>query len=386
MLTLYRRHRKGCPQRDKGRSYRRCRCPIWADGLLKGVEVRQSMRTTVWDEAQEDLLELEKPKNDRRDPDPVTIQAAGAEFLADAQARKLKEPTLYKYRLLLRQLEDYAQQKGLRYIQEFDLPQTRRFRASWADGNIAALKKLERLRAFFRFAQESGWIAENPARKLAKPLVSQSPTMPYDREEMIRILAACEQYKDNYGRTSQPNAKRLRAFVMTLRYSGLRIQDTVTLAEDRLVDTKLFLYTAKSGVPVYCPLPDFVVEAVRSCTRTNPRYFFWSGESKPKSAVGDWQRALRKLFELACIPGGHAHRFRDTFAVELLLAGVPMERVSILLGHRSVKVTEKHYAPWVRARQEQLEQDVKRTWSEDPIALAATKGTPEVHGRKEAVN
>jgi len=32
-----------------------------------------------------------------------------------------------------------------------------------------------------------------------------------------------------------------------------------------------------------------------------------------------------------------------------------MERVSIVLGHSSIKVTEKHYSPWVRARQEQLE-------------------------------
>ncbi|MBZ5676414.1 MAG: tyrosine-type recombinase/integrase [Acidobacteriia bacterium] len=82
---------------------------------------------------------------------------------------------------------------------------------------------------------------------------------------------------------------------------------------------------------------------------------FWSGESKPKSAVGDWQRSLRKLFVLAGVPDGHAHRFRDTFATELLLSGVPIERVSMLLGHKSVEVTEKHYSPWVRARQEQLE-------------------------------
>jgi integrase len=45
--------------------------------------------------------------------------------------------------------------------------------------------------------------------------------------------------------------------------------------------------------------------------------------------------------------------YRRTFSVELLLAGVPIERVSILLGHQSVRITEKHYAPWVRARQEQ---------------------------------
>lgn len=38
-----------------------------------------------------------------------------------------------------------------------------------------------------------------------------------------------------------------------------------------------------------------------------------------------------------------------------------MDRVSVLLGRSSIKVAEKH-SPWVRARQEQLEADVRRTW------------------------
>ncbi len=54
--------------------------------------------------------------------------------------------------------------------------------------------------------------------------------------------------------------------------------------------------------------------------------------------------------------------FRDTFAIELLLAGVPIDQVSILLGHSSIKITEKHYSPWVKARQEQLESSVKQSW------------------------
>jgi hypothetical protein len=54
--------------------------------------------------------------------------------------------------------------------------------------------------------------------------------------------------------------------------------------------------------------------------------------------------------------------FRDTFAVEVLLAGVPIDQVSILLGHKSVKITEKHYAPWVKARQEQLAASVRNAW------------------------
>ena len=54
----------------------------------------------------------------------------------------------------------------------------------------------------------------------------------------------------------------MRALVFLLRYSGLRIEDALALGRIRIVDGKLFLYTAKTGTPAYLPLPDFVVEAV----------------------------------------------------------------------------------------------------------------------------
>ena len=80
------------------------------------------------------------------------------------------------------------------------------------------------------------------------------------------------------------------------------------------------------------------------------------------SAVKIWERTFQRVFELTKIPDGRIHRFRDTFAVELLLAGVPIDQVSILLGHSSVKITEEHYSPWVKARQEQLEAAVRKAW------------------------
>jgi hypothetical protein len=69
--------------------------------------------------------------------------------------------------------------------------------------------------------------------------------------------------------------------------------------------------------------------------------------------------------------------FRDTFAVELLLAGVPLDQVSILLGHSSVKITERHYAPFCKARQEQLAASVKLAWK---------KPTQSLLEKKEATN
>jgi integrase/recombinase XerD len=116
------------------------------------------------------------------------------------------------------------------------------------------------------------------------------------------------------------------------------------------------------------------------------RHYFWTGEGKVDTVAGNYRRSLRHLFKLAGVKGGHPHRFRDTFAVELLLAGVPLDRVSVLLGHRSIKVTEKHYTPWVRARQEQLEADLQRSWAHDPIFLSQIKGTAEIHEKLESIN
>ena len=77
-----------------------------------------------------------------------------------------------------------------------------------------------------------------------------------------------------------------------------------------------------------------------------------------------------------------SHRLRDTFAVELLLAGVPIERVSVLLGHQ-IRVTEKHYNPWVRSRQEPLEADVARAWKLDPVLKTKNFGTNQVPFRRD---
>jgi len=50
---------------------------------------------------------------------------------------------------------------------------------------------------------------------------------------------------------------------------------------------------------------------------------------------------------------------RDTFAVSLLVKGVSLEHVATLLGN-SVKIVQKHYAPWETKRQEALDEAISR--------------------------
>jgi integrase/recombinase XerD len=170
------------------------------------------------------------------------------EAISALEQRRLSP--MRKYKLLNRQMEEHAKTAGLRFLTEFDLAATSAFRAGWKDGPRSSAKKLERLRAFLRFAQKRKWVTENPATDVKAPKITLCPTLPFSREEVLRILAAVNEYKDEFPTRGADNARRIRALVLLLRYSGMRIGDAVSLAGDRIEGNRLFLYRQKTGVPV----------------------------------------------------------------------------------------------------------------------------------------
>lgn len=358
MLTIYRRHKKSCPHTS--RRYRRCKCPLHVEGSLASEHIRKSLDLTSWEAAEGLIHEWNVQGRIGLGSSSPSVGDAIRAFLADAEARALRPATLKKLETIFdKQFRAFCESRNVRELSQLTPSILTEWRASWADAPLAASKKLQRVRGFFHFCVRQEWLTKNPAVALRMPRVVQTPTLPFTDEEFEKILLACDRYpiKGIYG---AGNRLRLRAFVFLLRHSGLRIGDAVSLKRERVSEGKLFLYTAKTGTPVWLPLPGVVDAALSEVPSNN--YFFWSGSGLLKSAVADWQRSLRRLFGIARIEGGHAHRFRDTFAIGLLIAGVPIEDVSILLGHQSLAITLKHYSPWVRARQQKLEAAVMSSW------------------------
>jgi len=359
MLQLYRRHKKSCPHTS--RKYRRCKCPLWVQGTLAAEHVRKSLDLTSWEAAEALIHEWSVQGRIGLVRSSPSVGDAIRAFLADAEARALRPATLKKLETIFdKQMRAFCESRNVRELSQLTPSILTEWRASWADAPLAASKKLQRVRGFFHFCVRQEWLTKNPAVALRMPRVVQAPTLPFTDEEFEKILLACDRYpiKGIYG---TGNRLRLRAFVLLLRHSGLRIGDAVSLKRERVSEGKLFLYTAKTGTPVRVPLPANVIGSLDELPDEGD-YFFWSGNGLLKSAVADWQRSLRRLCDVAGIEGGHAHRFRDTFAIGLLVAGVPIEDVSLLLGHSSITVTEKHYAPFVLSRQQRLESRVRDTW------------------------
>jgi integrase/recombinase XerD len=361
-LALYRRHLVDCQHFPKGNRWTRCQCPIWVQGSIGGEAVRRSLNTTNWTAATTTIQGWQvSGQIGVLKPEVPTVEEAVKKFLDEAATRKLAATTIKKRRELLEgKLVPYCKHRGYRQLRQLTVDVLRAFRQTWKYSPLSAVKRLEYLRAFLRFCNESGWVESNPALTLKQTKVTHRPTMPFDADEVARIFDATERvaHKGRFG-------PQVRTMVLLLQYSGLRIQDAACLARSRLLGDKLFLYTQKTGTPVYCPLPKEVVAALASVPNGHEDHFFWDRKSTPESVVKSWDRVFAGVFAAAKPPikKGHPHRFRDTFAVSLLTQGVSLEHVSKLLGHSSIKVTERHYSPWVKARQDQLEADVRRIWT-----------------------
>ena len=418
LLSVFTRHSTSC-RFSRDRACRRCNCPKWVGGQVNGYYFRQSAKTRQWAEAEEVRVKLEEalikglppfgtavatgsapPIPTPADPPPasrtgvpeprvpkprprVTVAQAVEAYLADAVSRSVESSTLKKLETIFRkQFLAWTRVEGIEYLDELELDTLLNFRNTWEDGPLAKQKKQSRVIGFFWACVRRRYLTENPAIGLGKIKVVQIPTDYFPPDEFERIIAATYIRRgDRGGGDVKANQTRLRTMTLLMRWSGLRIRDAVTLERHRLNGDSLLLYQAKTGTPVYVPLPPHVVEALEDIPpgpKPNPRYFFWSGNGDPKSAVADWQRSYRRLFKSADIRTAdgerkrcHPHMFRDTFAVEMLLAGVPIDQVSLLLGHASVKITEKSYAPFVKARQVQLQESVRNAWN------AATGNGPQ---------
>jgi integrase len=383
MLSIYSRHYPPCPSDDI--NYKRCRCPKWINGILgsDGPFIRRSAKTRSWEKAEDFKRKLEEEyeakakrleEASRPEPALVTVKEAVARFLNSKRNENLADSTLDKLTTIFeKQFLAWATSYGFTHITEITTADLEGFRDTWTDGPLAKKKKQERLIGFFYYCLRLGWIKSNPAVLLGRIRADGPPTDYFPAPEFEKIMDATYIYQPKGWVECRNQATRLRILTLLMRWSGLAIRDAVTLERRRLNEQgELFLYRAKTGSPVYVPVPPDVAESLRNIPpgpSPNPRYFFWSGNGSPKSVVGNWQRSFRRLFKIAnlrrddgSIKRCHPHMLRDTFAVEMLLAGLPLEQVSILLGHKSVKITEKHYAPWVKARQEQLAANVRKAW------------------------
>ena len=236
-------------------------------------------------------------------------------------------------------------------------------------------RRLAGLRVFLEWAVDAEYLLVNPGAKIKG--IKQTPHAPrwLDRSEQFKLLkaldravqVACLEAYDNGSVIRQ--ALRDRAIVLIFLNTGLRLAELVSLQVDdaTLSERKGSLYVreGKGGKSRSVPLNVEAREALDDYLAMRPegqggRLFL--GQRGPIGSR-QVQRLLKKYARQAelDLQAVNVHALRHTFGKNLVDAGVPLDRVAMLLGHANVNTVRVYInKPSEQDLQEAVEKIIKK--------------------------
>lgn len=393
-ITVFARHSEECPKADNPQ-WKRCNC-------RKSLYIREAGKTTYlsaqtrsWEQAEK----AAQAERDKRDPVKRELQKIAESEAAKraAELSKLKRldealgqwltgmkapggSSVNAYRSTTRTILRWAARVGVEFVSDVTPAMLDEWRGSWGvdaceKHNQLALTTqaalLTRIKAFFRWATAMEYTSRNPSLMLKAITPDESQTWPLTPAQFEELLAATHYLDAGARYESAKVGQQLRALFLVQRWTGLRVGDVLALPKSALQGNRLSAVIQKkrnrkpTAARVECVLPDHVAEALASLParkEENPDYFFWSRRCAQLTNTNKWLRKIDRLNDYIAFKdeagqpmGFRSHMLRDMFAVEMLSAGVPLEKVSKLLTHESVTMTERYYAKWTASRRQQLE-------------------------------
>lgn len=369
LITIFVRHSADC--KYKGDEFeKRCKCRKHFRWTHNGEQYRRKASTRSWVEAEEQKRNLEDQLAGRT---PRTAEVAGI-TLAEAiklfdrskEAQGVVPQVRSQYARDLGRLLKFSESRSLfTPAQALTLDNLILWRGTWsstfAPSTYTQSVTQRRLRHFLKFAYRADWITKIPHLSYIK--IDEPETEPLTDVEYKKVLSAARKVRSDC---------EVYTLIQLMRWSGLAIRDAALLKRTDLVEEdgtyRIIRKRTKTKANMYIPLKPEIAAEVLKTLNGNPVYVFWdrqTAESSEYNAASHWGAKVSDVFKAAGIESdGHmiSHRLRSTFAVDLLRKGVPLEHVSKLLGHTNVSTTEKHYAKWVKGRQDLLDDVVSATW------------------------
>lgn len=245
--------------------------------------------------------------------------------------RGLSPRTIAEYlkdlRLVAEWSAQYATPVDARFLTSSILMQYESF-MSHSGLSVSCIKhRVSALRSFFRFMLLHGYCTENPAQYIPTPRASKPLIRPASAQAIRDFL---------WSNPATPRAERTQALVALIYATGIRLGEALSLTQSqfdferhRIIihgkgSKERYVYYAGPFAPI---IEQFVTLSA----------FSLFGSLSPIAARYDVA-----YFVNDGARGANPHQIRHTYACECLQNGMPLKTLSILLGHESIKTTERY--------------------------------------------
>jgi len=267
-----------------------------------------------------------------------SLEKALERFLARLRNENRSNNTIIAYQNDIEQLIAFLKKNEIRdipnvtqnYIEEFK----KHLSIKQKYTNKTVSRKLNSLKSFFRFLVNSQVIKKDPAAAVPHPKIV--PKLP-------RILLSLE-YRALRDACRDDN--RTYAIVELMLQAGLRISEVANLELNDIQEDKLIIKPYESHPNRVVPLNRAAQEAIKRYTNERPdtkksQNLFITKNGHPL-LIRNIRNSINRYFKIAEIKNAYVNNLRDTFVVNQLEAGIPLNVISKIIGHKRVSSTEKY--------------------------------------------
>lgn len=211
------------------------------------------------------------------------------------------------------------------------------------------------LKAFFEFLQEDGQMQGQPILRHRHRLIAPSALpKPMPEAALIRLFKVIDAVRDRL------------IFLLMLR-CGLRVSEVSHVTwEDLDVHARTIRITNSKGqvdrVVYMAPDVERMLKLWQARRSTSPYVF--PGRKKGSTPLSRKQIfwLMKKYLQQAALPRQYSpHCLRHTFATQLLNAGVSLEVLKELMGHRSIHITLRYTPLYDATKRHQYDQAMERS-------------------------
>jgi len=265
-----------------------------------------------------------------------SLKFAHKKFIDFLETQGRASATILAYGKDIQQFIEYLNQKQITQVTSVIPEHIEDFKKYLAEKKYLAKsisRKLNSIKTFFRFLHSRGLIKNDPASVVSHPHYEPAPPRILSKIE-YRALRDC-------GRDDPRSA----AIIEVLLQTGMRVGELARLTLDNIADKEIKIVPYESHPGRTVPLNSAAKKAIQRWLdfrpKTTSRSLFITKNGKPLP-VRNIRTLFKRLFKKAGIENATINSLRHTFIAHQLMAGVPLELVQKIVGHKRLSTTEKY--------------------------------------------
>ncbi len=258
-------------------------------------------------------------------------------FVEHLTAEGKSTNTIVAYRGDVSQLVSYLKSLSVTDLTKISSGQIEDFKKNLSKGGYTAKsisRKLNSIKNFFGFLVNEGILTDDPSKDIKHPKYENDKPRVFKPIEYMALRDACR------------NDIRATAIVELMLQAGLRISEIANLEIGEIGSNDITISAYESHDERKVPLNLSAKRALRAYIEeeryeTKSKKVFVTKTGRPL-LVRNIRSLLNRYFNKAEIKSGKVNDLRNTFIAYQLEAGVPIDVVSKIVGHKRISTTEKY--------------------------------------------